>query len=88
MSLTEMGLVKHERDPRDLNDFFIGGEENGRVRLKQFLSKQRFINTYDLTRNSLDGNDFSSKLSPWLANGSLSMREVYFAVLDFERIHG
>ena len=31
------------------------------------------------------GVDYSSKLSPWLANGSLSIRQVYHMTRKFER---
>jgi len=31
------------------------------------------------------GTDTSSKLSPWIANGSLSIRKVYWEVKKFEK---
>ena len=34
------------------------------------------------------GSETSSKLSPWLANGSLSVRRVYHAVKKYEKDNG
>jgi len=34
-------------------------------------------------RGQLIGSEYTSKLSPWLANGSLSVRRVYHALKDF-----
>ena len=34
------------------------------------------------------GRNSSSKLSPWLANGSLSIRRLYHSVMDFEKRNG
>lgn len=84
MTFAEMGLKAKENDPRNTFNF-VGGEEQGRKRLTEYLSKH--LNSYAQSRHALDGSNFSSKLSPWLANGSLSIREVYFAVLDFEVRH-
>ena len=62
-----------------------GGRDAGLRRLRQFIFDEASITTYKLTRNCLDGLDGSSTLSPWLANGSLSVREVAHAIFDFER---
>jgi len=35
----------------------------------------------------LIGTDFSSKFSPWLANGSLSAKHIYYQVKHFEQEH-
>lgn len=48
---------------------------------------KRSIDHYAETRNNLIGSEYSSKLSPWLANGSLSIRKVYFATKEFEEIN-
>jgi deoxyribodipyrimidine photo-lyase len=61
---------------------FKGGENAGLDRLSRFVSKA--LGTYVDTRNDLQGDLFSSKMSPWLANGSVSCRKVYWAVRDFE----
>ncbi|MFY8272818.1 DASH family cryptochrome [Pseudoalteromonas sp. SSDWG2] len=44
--------------------------------------------TYKQTRNALWGDNFSTGLSPWLANGSLSARQVYSALIAYEGEHG
>ncbi len=40
--------------------------------------------SYKQTRNALWGEKFSSALSPWLANGSLSARQMYSALIKYE----
>ena len=34
------------------------------------------------------GNNYSSKLSPWLANGSISIKHVYYETKKYEKKHG
>ena len=64
-----------------------GGRAAGERRLRQFLDDGG-IRRYKETRNCLDPLDGSSTLSPWLANGSLSVREVAAAIAAHEREHG
>jgi deoxyribodipyrimidine photo-lyase len=47
--------------------------------------EKRSVKHYDDTRNNLIGSEYSSKLSPWLANGSISVRDVYWTVKEFEK---
>lgn len=61
---------------------FRGGESAGRARLKEYLAEPVF--TYKETRNGFLRND-SSKLSAWLANGSLSPRRVMAELREAER---
>lgn len=46
------------------------------------------MTTYKDTRNGMLGEDFSTKLSAWLALGCISARQVHFAMLDFEEGRG
>lgn len=63
---------------------FRGGEETGLKRLNEYLFSKRAVSKYATTRNELIGANYSSKLSPWLANGSISCRKVYWEVKKFE----
>lgn len=65
-----------------------GGSVHGERRLRQFVFEERGIERYKLTRNGLDPLDGSSTLSPWLANGCLSARQVCHAIRQFEAAHG
>ncbi len=62
-----------------------GGRAAGLSRLRQFTFDQQDIVQYKTTRNGLDGFSGSSTLSPWLANGGLSVREVAHTISTFER---
>jgi deoxyribodipyrimidine photo-lyase len=64
---------------------FKGGEQAGRIRIQEYFWETRKLAFYKKTRNGLLGKDYSSKLSPWLANGSLSARTVYWEVKRFEK---
>ena len=59
---------------------FKGGETEGLKRLEDYCKKA--LRHYNDTRNNLIGADYSSKLSPWLANGSLSIKKVFKAASE------
>ena len=59
---------------------FYGGESAGKKHLDEYFAGD-FASTYKLTRNALDGMYESTKFSPWLANGCLSVRRIV------ERLH-
>jgi deoxyribodipyrimidine photo-lyase len=61
-----------------------GGSRAGHRRLQQWVFGEQAILNYKHTRNGLDGLDGSSSLSPWLALGSLSPREVAAEIARFE----
>lgn len=65
----------------------VGGENAGRAHLAQYLARQ-LPTTYKQTRNGLAGLNYSSKWSPWLANGALSARYIFAALRQFEAEHG
>jgi deoxyribodipyrimidine photo-lyase len=62
-----------------------GGSSEGRRRLRHWMFERRLVADYKQTRNYLDGLDGSSVLSPWLANGSLSVRRVAQQLFAFEK---
>ena len=76
-----------EIDPRTAHPF-QGGETAALARLDDYIHGRRLLGTYKQTRNGLMGEAFSSKLSAWLANGSLSPRQVYHEVRRYEARHG
>lgn len=55
---------------------FSGGEPAAQARLRDYLWQRQGVRQYKDTRNGLIGSEYSSKFSPWLANGSLSARRV------------
>lgn len=64
---------------------FLGGENEGMKRLDEYFFKTKNIAVYKKTRNQLLGINYSSKFSPWLANGALSSRLVYWKIKEFEK---
>jgi len=65
---------------------FVGGADKGHERLEAYMKKS--VGHYNDTRNGLLGSEYSSKLSPWLQNGSLSCREVFWATQDYIKKSG
>lgn len=61
-----------------------GGETMGLARLKDYIWDSQLIKTYKETRNNLIGSSYSSKFSPWLANGCISPRRIYHEISSFE----
>ncbi len=63
---------------------FKGGLSNVRKRLKHYFWDKKYLSVYKKTRNQLFGQDFSSKFSPWLANGCISARRIRSEVKRYE----
>ena len=62
---------------------FTGGETTGHQRLRHLVSSGAMTHYKD-TRNGLLGEDFSTKLSAWLALGCITARQTHEYLLDFE----
>lgn len=67
---------------------FKGGSEEARKRLKHYFWETKRLGVYKKTRNGLIGADYSSKFSPWLANGSICARSIAEEVRLYEAQHG
>lgn len=65
-----------------------GGETAALARLHDYAVARHLIGRYDDTRNQLLGEAFSTKFSAWLANGSLSPRQVWAAIDAYDQAHG
>ncbi|UOQ95955.1 DASH family cryptochrome [Hymenobacter sp. 5317J-9] len=65
-----------------------GGETAGLARLHDYAVERHLIGRYDDTRNQMLGEAFSTKFSPWLANGSLSARQIWAAIDGYDAAHG
>ncbi|BDX06088.1 cryptochrome DASH [Planctobacterium marinum] len=64
---------------------FKGGAVEAKKRLNYYSYQSQKLLNYKQTRNGLLAFDDSTKLSPWLANGNISAKEVYHHVKRFER---
>ena len=66
---------------------FVGGENAAAAHLDRYFDGQA-PSSYKKTRNELDGWPNSSKMSPWLAIGCLSVRRLYQRLKQYEASHG
>jgi len=62
-----------------------GGRSHGLARIRRWFWETDCVARYKETRDGLVGADFSSRLSPWLALGTISPREVAAEVRRYER---
>lgn len=69
------------------NSVFTGGERAAVDQLSDYFSTN-LPSHYKETRNELDGWENSTKFSPWLAQGSLSARQIKASIDVYERDHG
>ena len=83
-SLKNLGLEEVTLDSRSAFPF-KGGEAAALDRIKEYFWESGKLAYYNKTRNGLVGKDYSSKLSAWIANGSISARTIYWEVQRFER---
>jgi deoxyribodipyrimidine photo-lyase len=83
-ALTDFGHLLFEPDPRAVLNF-IGGETQALRRLRHYFWEKDLVASYKETRNGLVGSDYSSKFSPWLAQGCLSPKMVYHELKRYER---
>ena len=75
--------VEAQKDNRASYDF-IGGEDEGIKRCKEYIWETMSVGHYATTRNEIMGANYSSKISPWLACGALSVRYVFYETIEYE----
>ncbi|AMS27876.1 cryptochrome DASH [Bacteroidetes bacterium UKL13-3] len=82
-TISGLGLEEVVPDSR-ASIIFNGGESEGKKRLDTYLFETQSISSYKETRNSLVGENYSSKFSAWLALGCLSARQIYHEIKRYE----
>jgi deoxyribodipyrimidine photo-lyase len=83
-SLEDLGFTPFEEDRRTAFPF-RGGENQALARVQEYLWNTRKISQYKQTRNGLIGTDYSSKFSPFLSNGCLSPKTIYWEIKRYEK---
>ena len=83
-TMKTLGFADFEADSRTAFPF-SGGEDEAQKRLQNYFWETKKLSVYKVTRNGLIGSDFSSKFSPWLANGSISAKTIYWEIIKYEQ---
>ncbi|MEM1218865.1 MAG: DASH family cryptochrome [Bacteroidota bacterium] len=83
-TLEDFGHESFDHDPRGVLPF-QGGEREGIRRLRHYLWDTDHAATYKETRNGLIGADYSTKFSPYLAQGCLSPKMIYWELKKYEQ---
>lgn len=86
-SISSFGHSDIKEDERAVLQF-EGGETAALQRLQYYTFEQRCIDKYKQTRNGMLGGDYSSKLSPWLAQGCISPKRIYQTIKNYEEEFG
>lgn len=68
-------------NPTQMN--FVGGQTAGSLHLEKYFQTS-LASTYKKTRNGLDGMNYSTKFSPWLASGCISVRRIVQRLKQYE----
>lgn len=82
-TLNDLGFEEFTSDANSAFPFF-GGENQALKRIENYFFETKNLSKYKKTRNGLIGSDYSSKLSAWLANGSISPRTIYWKIKQYE----
>jgi deoxyribodipyrimidine photo-lyase len=86
-TLNQLGFEDFEQ-PVNSAFPFSGGESSAEKRIEHYFFETKKLGFYKKTRNGLIGIDYSSKLSTWLANGSISAKTIYYKVKEYENQFG
>lgn len=87
--LAPLQAEQQDMSPERSDIPYKGGLTAGNKRLHDYTTgKDAPIATYKDTRNGLLGTEYSTKFSPWLANGTLSPKVIYQKVEQWEEEHG
>lgn len=71
-------------DERTTNNGYRGGESEALARLNHYFFETNNIASYKETRNGLDGWDFSSRFSAYLAHGCISPASIFEKLKEYE----
>ncbi|CAM3460209.1 DASH family cryptochrome [Aequorivita lipolytica] len=75
-----------EEEIAAVEPFIAGGETAALNRLHNYTFETKLLTGYRWSRNKSLGMDYSSKFSPYLALGSLSVRTIYQKVKQYEQL--
>ena len=90
-AVSDQAVMGVPADPRSSFPYtdpaWQGGEGAALTHLARYCARG-LPHSYKDTRNGLTGQDYSSKFSPWLATGALSVRQAMAAIRAFEAERG
>ena len=81
--MSDWGYTTDEIDQAQQTKF-RGGESYGLKRLDSYLWEKNSVASYKITRNGLLGEDYSSKLSLYLAHGCVSPKMIFHELKRYE----
>jgi len=84
-TIEQLGLEEPVIDPRS-GFVFVGGETAGLLQLKQHFESHQLLNL-GKTARAMGQHGYGSRLSPWLALGCVSLRQVYWEAIGHEQGH-
>jgi deoxyribodipyrimidine photo-lyase len=77
----DLGISK-----KRIQNILKGGSKEGQKRLHHYFYEADRLKIYKQTRNGMLDFDDSSKLSPYLSQGCLSPRTIYYKIKEYEKL--
>lgn len=87
LNQTQEGNIFSQLNNQNFETKFQGGESSATHHLKRYFSSNA-ASIYKETRNELLNFNKSTKFSPWLAQGSLSVLDVLDSLKEYEKSNG
>lgn len=89
-SLQDLGYSAEEVEASEVDDprgvlVWKGGEEAAWARLQKWMFDDDHLKDYRDIQNGMVGEGYSSKLSPWIARGCISVRRIRKEALRYEK---
>jgi deoxyribodipyrimidine photo-lyase len=81
---TDLGIENVQSGKKAVLNF-QGGESTAWERLEHYFWEADQLKEYKSTRNGMLGESYSSKFSPWLAEGCISAKSIYYQVKKYEK---
>jgi deoxyribodipyrimidine photo-lyase len=86
-SLEKLGINQAIKSDSRAAIQFKGGETEALKRINNYFFETKAISQYKETRNGMIGENYSSKLSAWLALGCVSPRKIYSELKKYESLY-
>ena len=77
-------LLKNELEAFNFNSILNGGESNAWKRLNFYFFESKGLLEYKDKKHNIFGDNYSSKISPYLAFGNISARSVYWQLKKYQ----
>ncbi|CAH0530273.1 DASH family cryptochrome [Vibrio hippocampi] len=87
IDIASLNTINSDADTVQNINGFVGGEHTGQAHCRQYFAGS-FASHYKQTRNAIDGENYSTQFSPWLALGCVSPKWILRELKQYETVNG